>query len=303
MHGRIGRPRSAATRSSSRRRSPPRQCIVLRGHRPLRLVDPHGSQPASSRDPQLPIASLDVHRELFCRAAGDGVRAGGQRGPASRRSDYCRHRPPATGQHRTRPAWSAPRRRTDRPHGRAGHHELAPPSPDVVSLGWDRGREDCAQARPGREAVRMPPPQRSGRIGSVRGCDRGLVGRRLRRVDLLRGLGRLVKKGGWDSRTGGVRSLVQGSPPSLAAMRDSSGTRAGSPRAFNTRSSASAASASGTPFVSGEQQADAGAGRGRWSGRCGCDSDGTDVRSLRAFRALRRAELDPLTFLERPEAR
>jgi hypothetical protein len=54
---------------------------VLRGHRPLRLVDPHGSQPASSRDPQLPIASLDVHRELFCRAAGDGVRAGGQRGP------------------------------------------------------------------------------------------------------------------------------------------------------------------------------------------------------------------------------
>ena len=33
------------------------------------------------------------------------------------------------------------------------------------------------------------------------------------------------------------------------------------------------------------------------SGRCG-RSDGTDVGSLRAFRALRRAELDPLTFVK-----
>jgi hypothetical protein len=34
------------------------------------------------------------------------------------------------------------------------------------------------------------------------------------------------------------------------------------------------------------------------SSRCGCESDRTDVGSLSAFRALRRAELDPLTFIK-----
>ena len=60
---------------------------------------------------------------------------------------------------------------------------------------------------------------------------------------------------GWDRPTGAVRSQMHASPPSAAAISDSSRTRCRSPSARNTRAIRSAASSSSAPPVSGEQQA------------------------------------------------
>src|SRR5450432_1651189 len=60
---------------------------------------------------------------------------------------------------------------------------------------------------------------------------------------------------GCDSPTGSVRSQMHASPSVWAAMRDSSRTRVGSPRALNMRARRAASATSSTPPVTGEQHA------------------------------------------------